>query len=58
MVGAVEDIKLMMYDQKDVLVKIFDDLEVAHDRMVCGRMLSLSKVLDPWQLMIVMKATI
>ena len=47
-------------DQKDLLVELFDDLEVVHDRMarVCGRMSMLAKVLNPSQLMLVMKATL
>ena len=47
--GVVEHINPLTYDQKDLLVELFDDLEVAHDRMarVCGRMSSLAKVLGP-----------
>lgn len=41
-------------------MELFDDLEVAHDRMarVCGRLSSLSNVLSPAQLIMVLKATI
>ena len=57
---VVENIKPLSYDQKDMLVELFDDLKVAHDRMsrVCTRMSTLAKVLNPSQLMLVMKATI
>ena len=57
---VVEKIKPLSYNQKDLLVELFDDLEVAHDRMarVCGRMSMLAKVLNPSQLMLVMKVTI
>ena len=42
--GAVEDIKPLSHDQKDMLVGLFDILEMAHKRMVrvCGPMLSLA----------------
>ena len=57
---VVENIKPLSYDQKDMLVELFDDLKVAHDRMsmVCARMSTLAKVLNPSQFMLVMKATI
>ena len=58
--GAVEHMKPLIYGQKDLLVELFDDLEVVHNRMarVCSHMSSLAKVLDPNQLMIFMKAKI
>ena len=57
---AVENIKSLSFDQKDLLVELFDDLEVTHDRMarVCGWMSTLAKVLNPSQLILVMKAKI
>ena len=58
--GLVEDIKPLIFEHKDMLVKLFDDLEVAHYRMarVCGRLSSLLEVLNTPQLMIVLKATV
>ena len=60
MAGIVGDIKPLNFDQKDMIVKLFDDLEVAHEKMacVCSRMSSLSKTLTPAQLMVMKKATI
>lgn len=60
MAGMVENIKPLIFDQKDMLVELFNDLEVAHNHMarICGRLSSLSKVLNPAQLMLVLKATV
>lgn len=57
MVGEMKPLK---YDPKDMLIKLFDDLEAAYEKMACvsGRLSSLSKVLTPPQLMIMLKATI
>ena len=53
-------IKPIMYDQKDMLVSLFDDLTIAHERLsrVAGTMSSLCKVLSLDQLMLVMKSSI
>ena len=60
MAGMVSNIKLLNYDQKDMIGELFNDLEVAHKKMacVCERMSTLTKTLTPIQLMVVLKATI
>ena len=47
MARMVGDIKPLNYDQKDMIIELFDDLKVAHKRMACvsGRMSSLTKTL-------------
>lgn len=58
--GMVGRVQPLNYDQKDMIKELFNDLEVAHERMahMCGRLSSLLKTLTPPQMMIVLQATI
>ena len=60
--GAAEisQIKAITYDQKDMLVLLFDDLSVVHERLsrVAGTVLSLCKVMSPEQLMLITKSSV
>ena len=53
-------IKPLNYEQKDMIVSLFDDLSIAHEKWgpVAGTMSSLCKVLDPDQLLMVMKCSV
>ena len=57
MVGSI---KPLNYIQKDMIIELFNNIEMAHQKMahVCGRLSSLSKTLTPVQLVIILKATI
>lgn len=59
-VAEVSQVKPITYDQKDMLVSLFDDLSVVHDRLAraAGKMPSLSKVMLPEQLMLIMKSSV
>ena len=54
----VASLKPLTYDNKDMLMELFNDLEVARNHMarVCRHLSSLLKILTPGQLMIVLKA--
>ena len=58
--AEVSVIKPITYNQKDMLVSLFDDLSVAHERLsrAAGTMSSLCKVMTPEQLMLLMKSSI
>lgn len=59
---AVEDLNiwLLMYDQKDMIVSLFDDISVAHEHLTraASMMSSLCKVLNPQQLMLIMQSAV
>ena len=56
-VAEASNIKPLMYNQKDMIISMFDDISVVHEHLAqaAGTMLSLCKVLDPQQLFLVMK---
>ena len=56
----VSNIKPLTYDQKDMIVSLFDDIVVAHEHLAhaTGMMSSLCKVMDPQQLMLIMQYSI
>ena len=58
--AKVFQIKPITYNQKDMLVLLFNDLSVAHERLsrAAGTMSSLCKVMTPEQLMLIMKSSI
>ena len=58
--AEVSQIKPITYDQKDMLVLLFDDLSMAHERLsrAAGSMSSLCKVMTPEQLMLIMKSSV
>ena len=58
--AEVSKIKPITYDQKDMLVSLFNDLSVAHKRLstAAGMMSLLCKVITPEQLMLIMKSSI
>ena len=51
---------LFTYDQKDMIVSLFDDVSIAHEHLApaAGTMSSLCKVLNPQQLLLVMKSSV
>ena len=56
----ISQIKPITHKQKDMLVSLFDDLTIMHERLghVAGMMSSLCKVMAPKQLMLVMKCSV
>ena len=58
--AEVSQIKQITYDQKDMLVSLFNDLSVAHERLsrAAGTMSSLCKVMTPEQPMLIMKSSV
>ena len=56
MVAEASSIKPLTYDQKDMIVSLFDNITVAHVHLAraAGTMSNLCKVLDPQQLMLIM----
>ena len=60
MVAETSNIKPLTYDQKDMIVSLFDDIAVAHEHLarVVGTISSLCKVLEPQQLMLIMNNTV
>ena len=59
-VANTSHIKPFSYKQKDMIVSLFDDLSIAHERLGCAAstMSSLCKVMDPNQLLLIMKCSI
>ena len=57
MAAEASNIKPLTYDQKDMIVSLFDDISVAHEHLAwaASTMLNLCKVLDPQQLLLVMR---
>ena len=60
MAAEASNIKPLTYDQKDMIVSLFDDISVVHEHLAwaAGIMSSLCKVLDPEQLLLVMRNTV
>ena len=58
--AKVSQIQPITYDQKDMLVSLFDDLSVAPERLsrAAGMMSSLCKRMTPEQLILIMKSSI
>ena len=58
--AKVSQIKPITYDQKEMLVSLFDDLSMAHERLsrVASSMSSLCKVMTQEQLMLIMKSSV
>ena len=58
--AEVSQVKPITYDQKDMLVSLFDDSSIAHERLsrAAGTMSSLCKVMIPEQLMLIMKGSV
>ena len=56
----MSQIKPITYDQKDMLVSLFNDLSMTHERLsrAAGMMSSLCKMMTPEQLMLIMKSRI
>ena len=57
MADEASNIKPLTYNQKDMIISLFDDILVSHEHLAwaAGTMLSLCKVLDPQQLLLIMK---
>ena len=57
MAAESSNIHLLMYDQKDMIVSLFDDISVTHKHLAraARTMSNLCKVLDPQQLMLIMQ---
>ena len=53
-------IKLLNYEQKDMTVSLFDNLPIADDHLgrAAAMMSSLCKVMEPNQLLLIMKCSI
>ena len=56
----VLNIKPITHDQKDILISLFDDISIAHERLgqAAGTISSLCKVMNPEQLILIMKCSI
>ena len=57
MAAEASNIKPLTYNQKNMIVLLFDDISVAHEHLAqaAGTMSSPCKVLDPQQLLLIMK---
>ena len=57
--AEVSQVKPITYDQKDMLVSLFDNFIIAHKRLskAAGTISSLCKVMTPEQLMLIMNVT-
>ena len=58
-VADVSQVKPLTYDQKDLIVSLFDNLSIAHEHLgrAAANMSSLCKVMNPDQLLLIMKCS-
>ena len=56
----VSQIKPLTYNQKDLIVSLFDNLSIAHEHLgrAAANMSSLCKAMDPDQLMLIMRCSV
>ena len=59
-VSDVSQIKPLTYDQKDLIVPLFNNLAIAHEHLgrAAANMSSLAKAMDPDQLTLIMKCSV
>ena len=59
-VADVSQVKALTYDQKELIVSLFDNLSITHEHLgrAAANMSSLCKVMEPDQLLLIMKCSV
>ena len=59
-VADVSQVKALTYTQKDMKLSLFDNLSIAHEHLgrAAANMSSLCKVMEPDQLLLIMKCSV
>ena len=59
-VADISQVKVLTYAQKDLIVSLFDNLSIGHEHLsrAAANMSSLCKVMEPDQLLLIMKCSL